>query len=469
MKNKKVKIVATLGPASQSTEMIESLASAGVDVFRINLSHQNKDGIMDLVKKIHQAEQKLNKPLSIMGDLGGLKVRIGDIENDTFLTSGDLIKISAKPLKGSGEIFSINQPSILSQLKKGMEILIDDGLIKLIITKEIENDIVCASVETGGLLLPRKGFYVQDISLSSIGIPEKDQEDIKLMVDLKVDALAVSFVESENDVIQIRKILPPDSEMVLIAKIETKLALENIEKIIDVSDGVLIARGDLGLAVPIAEVPILQKQLIAVCLRKATPVITATQMLESMTQSPFPTRAETTDVANAILDGTDAIMLSDETATGKYPLQAVEMMSMIIKTTSPHIVTRQFHDEKEIPHAVSSAAGLIADNVGAKLILVFTQSGFSALQVARQRSSQEVIVALTPSRKTLKLLNFCWGIYPKMIGKTNNLDHAFEQSKECILNNEIIKLEKGDPYVMVMGIPFNHPGHTNIIHVDTIE
>lgn len=469
MKNKKVKIVATIGPATQEPEMIEKLALAGVDVFRLNLSHQRKENLVYLVKTIREAERKLNKPLSIMGDLGGLKVRIGEVANDTYLNTGDTIRLTTEEVTGSGEVISINQPSIIRQLKKGMEILIDDGRIKLVVIKDLVNDSVFATVETGGLLLSHKGFYAQDIPLFSIGIPEKDLEDIKLMVDLKVDALAISFVQTQYDILQIRDTLPPDSDMVLIAKIETKLALENIDKIIDVSDGVLIARGDLGLAVPIAEVPLLQKKLISTCLKYAKPVITATQMLESMTDNPFPTRAEVTDVANAILDGTDAVMLSGETATGKYPLQAVEMMSKIIKTTSPHISVREFHDEKEIPHAVSSAAGMVAYKVGAKLILAFTLSGFSALQIARHRYSQEVIVALTPHKKTMKLLNFCWGIYPKYIGETNSLDHALQQSKEFIKNNDIITLEKGDPYVIVLGIPFNEPGHTNLIHVYKAE
>ncbi len=469
MKNKKVKIVATLGPATHSPEMIEKLAQAGVDVFRLNLSHQRRDSIVNIVKSIRDTEKKMNKPLSIMGDLGGLKVRIGNIKDDTILDYGKTVKISTEPVIGSKEIFSINHPSIIKQLKKGTEILIDDGLIKLIVIKELKNNIAIAKVEVGGLLLPHKGFYAQDVSLFTIGVPEKDEEDIKLMTEVNADAIAVSFVQTKDDILQIRKKLPPGSNIVIIAKIETKLAIENMKNIIAVADGVMIARGDLGLAVPIAEVPFLQKKLISLCLKMAKPVITATQMLESMAKNPFPTRAEVTDVANAILDGTDAVMLSDETATGKYPLQTVEMMSKIIETSSPQIQVREFHDETEIPHAVSSAAGLIADKVGARMIIAFTQSGFSALQIARHRYAQEVIVALSPNTKTLRKLNFCWGVYPKFISATHSFDHALEQTKEFIQNNDIIKLEKGEPYVIVTGLPFNQAGVTNLIHVDKAE
>lgn len=466
MKNKKVKIVATIGPSTHSPEMIKKLAQAGVDVFRLNLSHQRRDNVIDVVKIIREIEKGMNKPLSIMGDLGGLKVRLGKIADNTLLETGQMIKISTEPVVGSKEIFSINYPSIVEQLKSGTEILIDDGLIKLVVIKELMNDTAQARVEAGGLLLSHKGLYAQGLSLLDMGMPEKDKEDIKLLADVQADAIAVSFVQTKYDIERVRERLPVDSNMVLIAKIETQQAVENIEKIVDVADGVMVARGDLGLAVPIAQVPLLQKKIIALCLKKAKPVITATQMLESMTKSPFPTRPEVTDVANAILDGTDAVMLSGETATGKYPLQTVEMMSKIIETVSPHIQVREFHDETEIANAVSSAAGLIADKVGARMILAFTKSGFSALQIARHRYSQEVIVALSPNKKTLRKLNFCWGVYPQYIGPTESFDHVLEQAKEFVQNNDIINLKKGESYVIVAGLPFNRSGTTNLIYVD---
>jgi len=469
IKNKKVKIVATLGPSTHSPEMIEKLILKGVDVFRLNLSHQKTESVKELIKTIREKEKKFNKPLSIMGDLGGLKVRIGNVKENTVLKKGDTIKISAEHREGTKELISINYPSLLKELKKGTEILIDDGLIKIVVTKELADNEVHAKVEVGGPLLPHKGFFAVDVSLSSLGLPEKDISDIKLMVDLHADAIAASFVQSDYDVMQIKEKLPPDSNIVIISKIETRLAITNIEKIIDVSDGIMIARGDLGLAMPIAEVPILQKKLINLCLKKAKPVITATQMLESMTKSPFPTRAEVTDVANAILDGTDAIMLSGETATGKYPLEAVEVMINVIETTSPHVTSREFNDDMQVANSVSSAAGRIANEVGAKVIIAFTQSGFSAIEIARHRYSQEVIVGLSPNQMALRKLNFCWGVYPKYISPTLSFDHALKEAKEFINNNDIIKLEKGEPYVIVTGLPLNQPGVTNLIHVETAE
>jgi pyruvate kinase len=469
LKHKKVKIVATLGPASHSPEMLQKLANAGVDVFRLNLSHQHKDTVRQLVKDIRATEKKLGKPLTIMGDLGGLKVRIGNVKENTVLKNGELINISTEPVEGTDKIISINYPSLIKEFKKGTEILVDDGVIKLVITKELKGKTAQARVEVGGVLLPHKGFFAIDISLSSLGLPQKDIDDIKLMVELKADAIAASFVQSDYDVMQIREKIPLDSNIVIISKIETRLAVENIEKIIDVSDGIMIARGDLGLAVPIAEVPLIQKSITIHCLKKAKPVITATQMLESMMKTPFPTRAEVTDVANAILDGTDAIMLSGETATGKYPLEAVKVMSNVIDTTSPHIPFREFHDEKQVANAVSSAAGMIANKVGAKLILAFTQSGFSALEIARHRYSQEVIVALSPNEKALRKLNFCWGVYPKHMEPTLSFDHALKVAKEFVKNNDIIKLQKGQPYIIVTGLPLNQSGLTNLIHVATAE
>jgi pyruvate kinase len=469
LKNKKIKIVATLGPSSQSSEIIKDLALAGVDVFRLNLSHQKKENIKNIVKIIRETEKKLAKPLSIMGDLGGLKVRIGRVKENTVLKNGETIKISTEQVENSNEVISINYPSLISQFKKGTQILIDDGLIKLVITKELSGKFALAKVEVGGVLLSNKGFFAQGISLSSLGLPQKDIDDIKLMVDLDADSIAASFVQSDYDIMQIKEKLPSDSDIVIISKIETKLAIDNIEKIIEVSDGIMIARGDLGLAMPIAQVPLLQKKLISLCLKNAKPVITATQMLESMTKSPFPTRAEVADVANAILDGTDAIMLSGETASGKYPVEAVNMMSQVIDQTSPYISPREFNDQKEVSGSVSSAAGLIASKVGAKLILAFTQSGFSALEIARHRYPQEVIVGLSPNQKTLRKLNFCWGVYPKYIKQTLSFDHALQEAKEFLKNNDIIKLKRGEPYVLVTGLPLNQTGVTNLIHVITVE
>lgn len=466
VRNKKVKIVATVGPASHTPEALEELAFAGVDIFRLNLSHQHHDTLVAAIKNIRVLEKKLNKIITIMGDLGGLKVRIGNIKEGTELKNGQKIKISVPEVDGDHTIFSINYPTIIKQLREGTEILINDGLIKLVVTKPLIEDCAEAVVEVGGSLLPHKGFFAQGISLSEIGLPQKDKDDIKLMVELGVDALAVSFVQNKFDLLQVREQLTPGSEMILIAKIETKLAVDNMTEIIQAADGVMIARGDLGLAMPIAQVPILQKKLITQCLELGKPVITATQMLESMTQTPFPTRAEATDVANAILDGTDAVMLSEETAMGKYPVEAVKVMSSIIEYTAPHIKPLEFSNENQIPHSISSAVGIVTSKLGAKAIIAFTQSGFSALQIARHRYSQEIIVALTPSMATMRKLNFCWGVYSRQIKGTDSFDHALIQAKEFIQNNDLIKLEKGDPYIIVAGLPFNRAGTTNLIHVE---
>ncbi len=465
MRLKRVKIIATLGPASSSAEIITKLAEEGVDIFRINLSHQKREEILRIVQDIRSAEKKIQKPLTIMGDLAGPKIRIGNISEDVILENGKTVKISEQDVFGNSEIFSLNYPSIVKQLKKGAEVYINDGVLKLVVEKEEKNGIVEARVLVGGPLKPYKGFHAQGIFLSLPELSPKDRQDIEIMVEAKADALAVSFVQTAEDIKRVRDVLPKDSPIVLIAKIETEKAVENIEEIIDATDGIMVARGDLGLAVPIAEVPLLQKKLINLCLAKTKPVIIATQMLESMTHNPIPTRAEVTDVANAILDGTDAVMLSGETAVGEFPVHTVNTMVKIIRATVPHVAPRIYKDEDTAPTAVSSSAGVIADKLNSKLIIAFTQSGITALRIARHRHAQ-AIIALSPDESTLRKLNFTWGVYPKLIKTTQDFNHMMEQAREIAVENTILPLEKDEPFVIVAGMPFGESGTTNLIYVE---
>lgn len=336
MKRKEIKIIATIGPASHSERMILELAKAGVDIFRISLTHAKPSEITERVKWIREAGKKLHRELLVLGDLPGPKIRIGEMVINTVLENGQKFIISKNITKGDKFGCGINFPSILENILIGSEVFIDDGNIILRVENKSENEIE-TRVIAGGHLKSKKGFLGQGISLKGVPkITDKDKEGISTMSKHSADMLAVSFVESEKEMQIIRKLLPKHMSIKLIAKIETINGVKNAEKILEASDGLMVARGDLGLAVPLEKVPHIQKELIKLCREKNKFVITATQMLESMISKPLPTRAEVSDVANAILDGTDAVMLSAESAEGKFPVETVGMMRGIIDEALKH-------------------------------------------------------------------------------------------------------------------------------------
>lgn len=466
MYSKKVKIVATIGPSSNTYPLLLSLAEEGVDVFRINLSHQPHEEIKQLIKNMRAVEKKVGRPIAIMGDLAGPKIRIGKVQDGVILENNQLVDVVNKAVLGTGKLLSVNYPTIIPQLKKGAEIYVDDGKIRMIVEQEGAEKAV-ARVVVGGPLVSFKGFYAQGLSLENHGLTKKDREDIGLMVDEGVDALAISFVQTEKDVLAVRKLLPENSRIMLIAKIETALAIVNIEKIVTAADGLMVARGDLGLAVPMSEVPHLQKRLITIGLTRAKPVITATQMLESMTNNPLPTRAEVTDVANAILDGTDAVMLSGESAMGKFPLETVKMMAQIIKDAVPYVTVREFDDELAVGNAVSAGVGRMADQIGARLVVAFTHGGRAAHRISRHRHPQ-IILALSPVPETIRRLNFSYGVFPFLINPTKGFSDMVNQAKEIAGKNSVIKLHKGEAFVIAAGMPFGQSGTTNMILVERV-
>ena len=304
----------------------------------------------------------------------------------------------------------------------------------------------------------------EGIALSKTGISAKDKASIELMVEKGADALALSFVQSVDDVLEVKQLLPKDFPISIVAKIETASGVENAESILEEADVLLIARGDMGLAVPMAKVPHIQKDLIKLCLRKSKPVITATQMLESMVSRSIPTRAEVTDVANAILDGTDCVMLSAETARGEFPVETVETMVNIIREALKHRDHIDFNEDKEIGNAVSAAAGSIADQVDSDLIIAFTQSGQTARNISRHRH-KEVIIAASPQPEVVRQLNFTWGVYPLLIEQTKDFEDFRKQAKHIALHNPIHTLESNQPFIIVAGMPFGETGTTNMVLV----
>jgi pyruvate kinase len=466
MKNKHVKIVATIGPASHSAEDILALAEAGVDVFRINLSHAFPEEVADRCKWIREAEVKLGKPLAIMGDLAGPKIRISPMKPDVVIEKGQKFIVSKDIELGDEKGCGLNHSSIVDILEVGAEVFIDDGTIKLVVDKKFRNYVETV-VLVGGLLKSKKGFSAEGISLSTTGVSAKDKEGIKMMVEHQADALAISFVQTTRDVVSVRTLLPEDSDIMLIAKIETANGVENAEDILSVSDGMMVARGDLGLAVPIATVPHIQKQLIELCVKHAKPVITATQMLESMISKPIPTRAEVTDVANAILDRTDAIMLSAETAEGKFPLETVETMVKIIDESVKWLKPYEYKEENSAENSISEHVGRVADQIQANLIIAFTHSGVTARRISRHRHRQ-AIVAVSPHPATIRKLCFSWGVYPHVIKPTKGFDDMLKQARELAVSNEIVKVSKDQQYLIAAGMPFGQSGSTNMILVQKV-
>ena len=463
--HKKVKIVATIGPASDSPEMLLKLAERGVNVFRLNLSHKNREEMLANIATIRAVEKKLGWPLTIMGDLGGPKIRTGSFDKEYNLETGHKLEIVSDQVTGNDEKFSLNFPSIIDSLEPGAEVYLNDGIPKLEVVKKTKAGVI-VKVVVPGLVKSRMGFMAQGLALEKFELTAKDKHDIKVMVEGGADALAVSFVQTAKDVEAVKKLLPKTGPRpMLIAKIETLAGVANAEEILHMADGLMVARGDLGYAVPMAEVPHIQKKLINIALRHAKPVITATQMLESMTFSHLPTRAEVTDVANAILDGTDAVMLSGETARGKYPLEVVSTMAKIIKRAESDVAMREFQEEDQISDAISASTVKIADQVGARLIIVFTHSGPTARRIARHRHSQPII-ALSPDQQTVHRLNFSGGVMPMLVKKVMSFDEFVVEARKVALNNPLLKLKKGEPFVVSAGVPFGQTGTTNMVLIE---
>lgn len=458
---KKVKIVATLGPASEQPDMILKLASLGVDVFRFNLTHSNLEESQKRCNAIRAAEKKVGKPLAIMGDLGGPKIRTSSLEGEYALEPGQTLKIMHDLKTSSREAISLNFPEIVDSLEIGAEVYLNDGMPKLEVEKKVKGGVV-ARVVVGGTLKSRMGFSAQGLAVNGFKLSAKDKSDIGMMAKIGADSLAISFVQSVKDVEAVIKALPRGYRPMLIAKIETLAGVKNAEEILKVADGLMVARGDLGFAVPMAELPHIQKHLISLAIKHAKPVITATQMLESMTSSHLPTRAEVTDVANAILDGTDAVMLSGETARGKYPEEVIKTMTRIIERAAHHAVSVEVKDSREVTDATSASMVKMADQVHAKCIVVFTESGASARRITRHRH-QQPILALSPHIETLRKLAFSRNVFPRLLTDVKDLDQAMVFASKIASKNRVVEVKKGDVFIVSAGVPFGKAGSTNLI------
>jgi pyruvate kinase len=469
----KTKIVCTLGPASNSYERIEKLIQGGMDVARLNFSHGRHEEHHQVIENVRRASLKTNNPVAILQDLGGPKIRIGKIEKEPILLKeGSSFILTNREVPGDEEGVSVTFPSLPRKVKKGDRIFLADGILELKVKELTPTDVICRVVR-GGKLTSHKGINIPNISMDISSLTEKDYQDILFGIKNKVDFIGLSFTRNAEDVLRARKILKENGakNISLIAKIEKKEAVDNLKEIIEVSDGIMVARGDLGVEIPLENVPLVQKDIIKRCNFVGKPVIIATQMLMSMVSSPRPTRAEVTDVANAILDGTDAIMLSEETAVGNYSVEAVKTMNKIALRVEKAIDYKKILSERSLsvkptnPDAISHATCQVALDLRVKAIVTFTLSGSTARMVSRYRPSVPIIAASTQD-STVRKLALSWGVYPFKSDELENTDDMIEKSKKIALETGLAN--SGDKIVITAGIPFKVPGTTNLLKVETL-
>lgn len=469
---RKTKIVCTIGPASRIYDVIEKLIRMGMNVARLNFSHGSYKEHLQVIENIRQASLKIGQPIAILQDLGGPKIRIGKIiKEPIFLKEGSSFILTNREVTGNDQEVSLTFPSLPQKVKKGDCIFLADGTLELKVKEFTSTDIICRVVR-GGKLTSHQGVNIPNISMDIPSLTEKDYQDILFGIKNKVDFIGLSFIRRAEDVLKVRKILKENKaeEISLIAKIEKKEAVDNLKEIIEASDGIMVARGDLGVEIPLENVPLVQKNIIKKCNFVGKPVITATQMLISMMSNPRPSRAEVTDVANAILDGTDAIMLSEETAVGNYPLEAVETMNKIALRIEKAIDYEKILSERSISvkptnaDAISHATCQVALDLKVKAIVTFTFSGSTARMVSRYRPPVPIIAASTQD-STVKKLTLSWGVYPFKTEELADTDDMITRSRKVALETGLVR--PGEKIVITAGIPFRVPGSTNLLKVET--
>ncbi len=458
--------MATIGPASASPETLVALVRAGVDAARLNFSHGSREEHAERARSVRAAQDELGRPLALIADLQGPKLRVGDLPNPLSLTRNDEVVIVFEPVGRDGEVPVL--PAVLGEvLAPGHDVLIDDGHIHLRV-EEVEHGRARCTVLAGGVVSAHKGVNVPGVPVPIPSLTQKDREDLEFALGLGVDFVALSFVRSADDVREMRTLLAgADPEVHVIAKIEKAEAIDSLEEIVVEADAVMVARGDLGVEIGPASVPLLQKRIILSALDRGKPVITATQMLESMEHRPEPTRAEASDVANAILDGSSALMLSGETAIGEYAVESVEYMDRIARAVEPSLSYRhqlpEASDEPTVGNAMSNAACDLAEAVSAKAILVPTFTGRTASAVARLRPRRPII-GITHHRHALQQMAVEWGVTPIEIAEASDVEDLWARSLEAARESGIVKL--GDRVVITAGTAVNIPGSTNVIRVD---
>lgn len=472
---RKTKIVCTIGPASESPEILEQLMEAGMNVARLNFSHGDHEEHALRIKRIREASEKTGITVGILLDTKGPEIRTHKMENDSIeLETNEQITISMTEVLGTKEMFSITYDKLIEDVQEGSIILLDDGLIELRVTSiDNERGLIHTIIENAGTLKTKKGVNVPGVSVQLPGITEKDAEDLLFGISQDVDFVAASFVRRRSDVMEIRSLLEKNggSHIQIIPKIENQEGVDNLDEIIMVSDGLMVARGDLGVEIPAEEVPLVQKSMIDKCNSAGKPVITATQMLDSMQRNPRPTRAEASDVANAIFDGTDAIMLSGETAAGLYPVESVETMHRIAETTEAALNHKQIvsnrrkEKESNMTEAIGQAVAYTALNLRVQAILAPTESGHTAKMISKYRPGSPVI-AVTSSARTARKLTLNWGVHPIVGARVESTDEVLDIAVVEALKHGLIK--HGDLVIITAGVPVGEAGTTNLMKLRVI-
>ena len=470
----RTKIVCTIGPSSESEEVLEQLINEGMSVARLNFSHGSIPEHKIKIDRIKKVREKLKRPVAIMFDTKGPEIRLGNLKDDMepYLHVDDEYVLTTKDLIGDEKIASITYKELPKDIKKGDSILIDDGLIELRV-ESVTGDEIHTRVVNGGFIKSKKGVNVPNVKLRLPSLTEKDIADLKFGVKEDIDFVAASFVRTKEDVLNIRSVLESEGmyNIQIISKIENKEGLENIDAIIEVSDGIMVARGDLGVEIPTEEVPIIQKEIIKKCNLKGKPVITATQMLDSMIRNPRPTRAEANDVANAVIDGSDAIMLSGETASGAYPVEAVKTMAKIARAMEESIDYDELLREKilmndrNITNSIGKSTCQIAADINADAIITATTSGGTSRAIAKFRPKNQII-AVTTDEKVRRQLSLTWGVEALLSEKIFSTDEVIANAVEISKAHSYVK--SSDTVVLTAGVPVGLAESTNLIKVQTV-
>lgn len=467
---RKTKIVCTIGPASEEVDTLKKLIHEGMNVARLNFSHGNHEEHGIRIINIRKASEDTKENIAILLDTKGPEIRTGDLKvPEVELKQGNCIILTTEELLGDENKISITYQGLPKDVHEGATILFDDGLIGLEVVKVVGEEIEC-KILNNGILKSKKGVNVPGVKINLPGITEKDASDIRFGIKQGIDFIAASFVRKAQDVLEIRKIIEENSaDIEIIAKIENREGVENIDEILQASDGIMVARGDLGVEIPAEEVPLVQKMIIKKCNKAGKPVITATQMLDSMQRNPRPTRAEASDVANAIIDGTDAIMLSGETASGKYPVESVSTMSRIAIRTEQSLEYKEVHNniatQTTVTDAISQAVVNAAIDLKVHAILTPTESGQTARLVSKYRPKAPII-ALTPHKKVINKLSLIWGVYAVLGKEVNSTDEMLASTINGALDSGYIK--HGDLVIITAGVPIGKSGTTNLMKVHLV-